>query len=161
MNDGRSRDNLNHMYATVQQLRQLLEHLVEIARAEFDHPSLGGYDPRMVDAFSQAIMRTGQGLDAARVMIDQDFIPITQEDVIAALRHRRGLPERVQPQPDTRGKVPLSELPPWDTEAFDPGSPEQRRQQHHGKNRSSHEGRHRLPEGIDMSVSPEERGETT
>lgn len=161
-NDGKP-NNIEHMHGTVQQLEQLLHHLVEIAREEFDVPDLNGHDPRMVDAFSQSIMRVGQGLSAAHALIDQNFEAITQEDVIAAFRQRRGLPAHtdiaVPQQSDTRGNVPLSELPPWDADTFDPGTPDQRNERHHGNDRPRQPGRHRLPEGIDLSVSPEERGD--
>lgn len=157
MRDGRSHDNIDHMHSLVQQLQRGLEHLVQIARQEFEHPD-SDYDKRMMDAFAQAIITTGQGLHAVHAMIDQEFEPITEEDVLAAFRQRRGIPDHgprpLAQQPDTRGTVPLSELPNWDAETFDPGTPAER----HERNTPIYKGRH-FPPGMDLSVSPEERGD--
>lgn len=72
-----------------------------------------------------------------------------------------GIPRKIPQEPYTFGQIPLTELPPEDLPTLDPGSPEERRSKNYGEDRRDQPGRHRLPDGIDMIVSPEERGEIT
>lgn len=135
--NGKSHDNIDHMHTLVQQLQSLLEHMAEVGRSELDD----SYDRRMIDAFANAILTTSHGLQAMHSIIDQDFQPITQEDVMAAFRQRLGITEHGTQQlvQETRGAIPLSELPDWDAPTFDPGTPEQRQEPPVVRYRGKHE----------------------
>lgn len=126
---GKSHDNIDHMHTLVQQMQSLLEHLVEIGREELT----SDYDNRMIDAFAQAVLTANHGLRTMHGIIDQDFEPITEEDVLTAFRQRRGItehgPQQIAQESYTLGTVPLSELPTWEAPTFDPGTPERRLEQ--------------------------------
>lgn len=158
--NGEEPNNVDRIHALIQQIERIYEQLVNVAREEFSSPDLNGHDRHMVDHFVRGLMQAGHGVKMMHGVIDQNFEPITEEDVMAAFRQRRGLvdhgPQPLEAQPDTVGEVPLSSLPDWNVATFDPGSPEQRREQ----NRPAYQGRHRFS-NVDLSVSPTERGEIT